>query len=354
MPQGSPVSPILFLLYVRNIIIEGGFQLSYIDDFSISVSSTSAEKNCRTLAALAAALLATAAANGIDFDPAKTELIHFHRKRTLITTGLTVAGIAVKPAVVVRWLGIWFDSKLTFKPHIEKRLNAANAAYYGLQRLCSTTHKGMSFRAIRQLYIACITTVADYGIQLWWGSRGQKQRVQQYQKVQNLAIARALGAYKGSPHKALELEAAIPPPNIRFQKLCSSYSIRLLQLLQSHPVKQAIYLPIRDELANQVETLPLFNALQPTTQLFRLAIGLKNTLNKQYRVEDLTLKQWIQPWLAMPIANGENCSIFNTNIAISSSPKDLAKAEHLALIRNIRTEKLAIKLYTDASKGLNN
>jgi hypothetical protein len=45
IPQGSPVSPILFLLYIYAVNQEEGFQFSYIDNFSISVSLNSAAKN---------------------------------------------------------------------------------------------------------------------------------------------------------------------------------------------------------------------------------------------------------------------------------------------------------------------
>ena len=38
-----------------------------------------------------------------------------------------------------------------------------------------------------------------------------------------------LGAFKGSPTKALELEAALPPPEIRFEKLCNMYALRMLR-----------------------------------------------------------------------------------------------------------------------------
>lgn len=49
LPQGSPISLILFLLYVAEIVAIEGFQLSYIDDFSITVASTSVRKDCRSL-----------------------------------------------------------------------------------------------------------------------------------------------------------------------------------------------------------------------------------------------------------------------------------------------------------------
>jgi hypothetical protein len=43
-----------------------------------------------------------------------------------------------------------------------------------------------------------------------------------------------LGAFRGSPYKALEIEAAIPPPEVRFEKACNSYSLRIL-LFQKKP-----------------------------------------------------------------------------------------------------------------------
>ena len=50
--QGSPISPILFLLYIRNIYrleIEGAYSLSYMDDFAITVTSNSAKLNYKNI-----------------------------------------------------------------------------------------------------------------------------------------------------------------------------------------------------------------------------------------------------------------------------------------------------------------
>src|SRR5215469_3636034 len=61
IPQGSPISPILFAIYVRFLYdfsnevgdkkstLELARYLSYVDDNSITISSDSHEKNCRIL-----------------------------------------------------------------------------------------------------------------------------------------------------------------------------------------------------------------------------------------------------------------------------------------------------------------
>ena len=47
--QESPISAILFLILIRGLVADNAFQLSYIDDFSLLASSTSAKKNCKRL-----------------------------------------------------------------------------------------------------------------------------------------------------------------------------------------------------------------------------------------------------------------------------------------------------------------
>jgi len=50
-PQGSPISPLLFLLYVAplHMSIPRGLMVSYVDDFSITVASPSYRGNIRRL-----------------------------------------------------------------------------------------------------------------------------------------------------------------------------------------------------------------------------------------------------------------------------------------------------------------
>src|SRR5437870_5019659 len=83
--QDSPVSPILFLIYIRNIFPEINIMhirsSSYVNDIALFYSSSSIKNNCEMLELAAEKLLQLRNQNNIQFDMEKTELIHFHSKR---------------------------------------------------------------------------------------------------------------------------------------------------------------------------------------------------------------------------------------------------------------------------------
>jgi hypothetical protein len=81
--------------------------LSYIDDIALTTSSTSLKKNVRILKREVAKLQELATENAIEFDLAKTELIHFTRIKEAKTTSFRLpSGEVVQPKELVRWLGI--------------------------------------------------------------------------------------------------------------------------------------------------------------------------------------------------------------------------------------------------------
>jgi hypothetical protein len=79
----------------------------------------------------------------------KTELIHFdHANRSLNESVKIIDNsVEIKPKEVVKWLGIWFDRKLSFKIHVEKRIAAASRMFYSISRLANT-EKDLSFQAM--------------------------------------------------------------------------------------------------------------------------------------------------------------------------------------------------------------
>jgi len=78
-PQGSPISPLLFLLYVSplHMSIPRGLMVSYVDDFSITVASPSHRGNIRKLQRLFNTVAARGRDIGVSFSVPKTEPIHW-------------------------------------------------------------------------------------------------------------------------------------------------------------------------------------------------------------------------------------------------------------------------------------
>ena len=77
--QGSPISPLLFVIYVSPLPISlpHGLVLLYVDDFALTTSSSSYRTNSRYLQAAFGTIRAIAHARKIDFSVPKTELIHW-------------------------------------------------------------------------------------------------------------------------------------------------------------------------------------------------------------------------------------------------------------------------------------
>jgi hypothetical protein len=106
-----------------------------MDNFIIIVILNSAKLNCKKLEGIALELISRAKEAAISFNISKIKLIYFYNKRTLIKEGLKLGGIEISPKPLVRWLGVFLDSKLIFKQYIEIRTSKAKAVFYLIRRL---------------------------------------------------------------------------------------------------------------------------------------------------------------------------------------------------------------------------
>ena len=106
--QGSLVSPILFLIYIRNIFLKINIMHirspSYMDNIALSHFSKSIENNCKMLGLVVGKLLQLQGQNNIQFNMEKIELIHFHSKRidNYQDYIVQIGNIQVKPKNLVR------------------------------------------------------------------------------------------------------------------------------------------------------------------------------------------------------------------------------------------------------------
>ncbi len=124
--------------------------MSYIDDIGLVASSESIEKNYKILKEATIRIFEKGVNNLIQFDPEKTELIHFYSKRNIgeNVNIYFLENYLVEAKPTVKWLGIWLDSKLKFKEYVEKKVAKATRIFHQIKRLFNT-ERGLSFQAIR-------------------------------------------------------------------------------------------------------------------------------------------------------------------------------------------------------------
>ena len=100
----------------------------------------------------------------IKLNPKKTKVIIF--SRSLLARkeelNLTLYGEPLKIYSQVKFLGIIFDSKLTFQKHFEDILERCNNRYYHL-RLLANKKWGPSPATLIQIYKQCVRPIFEYG-----------------------------------------------------------------------------------------------------------------------------------------------------------------------------------------------
>ena len=116
--------------------------------------------------------------NGLSFDLGKFEAIHFSRKRNLPNpsihlrigeeTELVVTPVPKSSALL--WLGVYFDSRLSFGNHAEKIAAKGRLAASGLHMLTKTT-PGVEAEVMRRAVNSCILPILAYAAPAWWPGR---------------------------------------------------------------------------------------------------------------------------------------------------------------------------------------
>lgn len=256
IPQGSPLSPILFLFFISELleefqrVIGDTLAFGFVDDTNLITWGESARDNCRRLEGAHSRCIAWAKRHGAIFAPDKYQLIHFtrsrrHSREDLASTVQIEGHHAQLQDKEMRVLGVWVDPKLTWKAHIQKASQKGNAAYEALTRITASTW-GPSMKRSRLLYTAVVRPTILYGAQTWSirgdGKQLTASTLQPLIKLQNSCLRRITGGYKRTPRAALERETAIAPLNIYTDMI----SLQRTLTVASHPVESKIQEALND------------------------------------------------------------------------------------------------------------
>ena len=142
----------------------------------------------------------------------------------------------------------------------------------------------------------------------------------------------------------MEIEAALPPPNIRFEKICNAYALRILKFQKDHLIRQVITkLDNRDKLGLDPREADsrIFPSIRYTTvgysQLGDLAARISG-LQDSWNIEELN-QAWLKPWQRA----------IEANFRVPLIDKQQEAKNHKLAIQNTDFSRQLV-YYTDGSK----
>jgi hypothetical protein len=257
VPQGSPLSPILFILYIASLykaLKEAHPLISiagFADDTNLLAFGKTPQANIQQLEKAWKTCLQWAATRGMAFAPQKCELIHFNKGRRQwgASVALALPGGAgttnVAPVGSARFLGVWLDWKLSWKAHckaVERKLKTQD---YALSKIAAKTW-GPALAKAREVYTKCIRSAIAYGASSFHtpteakGTSKPTGPAKRLAKAQNRSLRIVAGAYKSTPIRCLETETWVPPLDLYLNKRLADFEERLQKpVLQSGAGREA-------------------------------------------------------------------------------------------------------------------
>ena len=346
IPQGSPLSPILFLFYNTELLeictttSPGVTASGFVDDVNILAYSRSTASNCRKIEQVHQKCLAWAQRFGLKFAPQKYELIHFTRRKGFdLSANIQLEGVVLDPKPEVRVLGVWLDTKLKWKSHTREINKRMARQTLGLQRTTASTW-GATFSHSRQIYNAVVRSALSFGAPSWHTASENPAKtkgiVRLLEKHQNACLRTVAGAYKATPIEALETETFTPPLPIYLNRKVAAYHLRQ----ENSPVRQATR-----QACNRIRTrvLRCRHRTPPPTPAVAGELWARHWRQDAVTKEDLDKKmiqEWQVRWANGRRVRGRLCTR-PPDPGVLKLHQDLYKAESSILIQ-VRTGKIGL------------
>ncbi|GFU54330.1 putative RNA-directed DNA polymerase from transposon X-element [Trichonephila clavipes] len=176
--------------------------------------------------------------NGHSISASKSCCVHFCRKRGIHPDPeIRIRAVQIPVVPDVRFLGVIFDRRLTFLPHIlqlrkrcEKSLN--------LLKVLSNTSWGADRTSLLRVYQAIVLSRIDYGCVVYGSACNST--LKKLDPVHHMALRICSGAFRTSPVQSLYVNCHQLPLDLRRRKLSLAFYFKILSV-PSHPL-QNVYM----------------------------------------------------------------------------------------------------------------
>ena len=235
IPQGSLLSPILFMIYNAELLEipkTPDLGLGFIDDIACGVSGKSVRQNTKKLKVILARSEEWKRRHGAQFEPSKYMLVYFTRNnKHNVHATIKIKDITIIPTKEARYLGVIFDQKLKFRPHMEHVIKKGTKFALAMSNIARITW-GSPFKYVRRLYTAIIRPRTQYATMVWhrpedtWNSPAISQ-AKSLTTIQWLAMKTITGCFRTTSTDALQHETQLLPVELEMHKQIIKYLIHI-------------------------------------------------------------------------------------------------------------------------------
>jgi len=332
-PQGSVLSPILFLLMINDFPTENNKTKTslFADDSAIWRSGRNLKTICAALQTQIDKISEWCELWGFKLNDTKTVAMLFTKNSYASKTQLplTLNGKPLETVQNVKFLGLTFDQRLTWDQHITTVVNKCKQKVNLLR--CLTGHSwGAGKKSLLKIYRTLIRPKLEYGIEVF--HTASNSAIRKLNTVQNTCLRICCGAMKCTPINALLEECGELPLKLRSERALLRY-VNKIKSKTGNPANEALTEAWENYYGNyKIGTEPIYNK----TKEF-----LERTAGQTVKAEIKSRPPWLQ-----------------CDITIDTELRNvISKQVNTQTTKHLATDKIDrysdhVQVYTDGSKTM--
>lgn len=227
LPQGSILSPLLFIIYTSefgknfdpNLRV-----LQFADDFCIYYENSNIDYTINKLSVASQEIKKWSSDLGFSISEEKSAVCTFSRRRYQLPNKINLGPYEFPCKNSIKYLGIVLDKKLIWKDHINHLTKKCENAINILRVFCK--HKwGADPNIALIFYKSLVRSILDYG-SIFYGNT-YHTHLKKIDLVRNKCLRLCLGLLRSTPINVLEVESGEPPLEFRRQFLSDKFTTKM-------------------------------------------------------------------------------------------------------------------------------
>ena len=233
IPQGSVLGCLCFSLAmngIKEVVPHDIKHLLYVDDLLIYYEGGYLPTMERRLQHAIDRISEWTDLHGYKFSAEKTKAMLFRHRGTREDPNLSLYGSPITITDNIRYLGLIFDPRLNWGPHI-RYLKQSCQPVMSLLACLSHLSWGADRKSLHHIYQALVLSKINYGSQIYASPTCKSLKA--LEPIQNKCLRLITGAFKSSPVSSLQVECDIPPLEYQRELGISKLFLRLQQIPNS-------------------------------------------------------------------------------------------------------------------------